>query len=290
MRLAGALDRPCCREDRVRPGCTARTCGSSGQEGDIRRVAPDPTHSGRYWPSRRRHRTECPVQGSRVKVRPGPDVGNTRGFRDAHYPLVAARIRPRRTTCADRGCRDRGRRGGARAPGHGCTTRSCSSSSTSPPAATPTTRRRASSCASRPAPRPSCARTCEGTPRGGEGTLVERLRGVIDDEQLLARHEIRLVFGEVDGTVEGPRRRASSPPPARRSRTSASTPARARSSCPATSSWASRTVVVQDDGVGFDPAQHRARGRAAREHRRPHGALPAGAPRSSTAARAAGPA
>ena len=42
----------------------------------------------------------------------------------------------------------------------------------------------------------------EGTP-AGEDTLVERLRRIIEDEQALAPYEIRLVFGEVDGTVDG---------------------------------------------------------------------------------------
>jgi hypothetical protein len=62
----------------------------------------------------------------------------------------------------------------------------------------------------------------EGTP-GGEDTLVERLRRIIEDEQALAPHEIRLVFGEVDGTV-----------------------------------------VVTDDGIGFDPVRT-ARGTGLRE-------------------------
>ena len=76
----------------------------------------------------------------------------------------------------------------------------------------------------------------EGDEAAGAGTLVERLRRVIEDEQELATHEIRLVFGEVDGTLEAP----SSPTrPARRSPTSASTPARRRPSSPATSPPAS---------------------------------------------------
>jgi signal transduction histidine kinase len=81
-------------------------------------------------------------------------------------------------------------------------------------------------------------------------TLVERLRRIITEEQLLARHEIRLVFGEVDGTVDG----AELADAAREALTNARKHARATQvvvSCHVSAGVG--TVVVTDDGVGFDP-------------------------------------
>jgi signal transduction histidine kinase len=81
-------------------------------------------------------------------------------------------------------------------------------------------------------------------------TLVERLRRIIAEEQLQARHEIRLVFGEVDGTVDGEELADA----AREALTNARKHARATQvvvSCHVSAGVG--TVVVTDDGVGFDP-------------------------------------
>jgi len=99
---------------------------------------------------------------------------------------------------------------------------------------------------------------------GGEGTLVERLRRVIADEQLLASHEIRLVFGDVDGTVEGAEG-DDIIAAAREALTNVRKHARASQAvvaCHVTAGVA--TVTVQDDGVGFDPGTT-ARGTGLRE-------------------------
>ena len=100
----------------------------------------------------------------------------------------------------------------------------------------------------------------EGTP-AGEGTLVERLRRVIEDEQPLVPYEIRLVFGEVDGTVDS----AELADAAREALTNVRKHARASQvvvSCDVTAGTG--TVVVADDGIGFDPAST-ARGTGLRE-------------------------
>jgi signal transduction histidine kinase len=94
----------------------------------------------------------------------------------------------------------------------------------------------------------------EGDGAAGDGTLVERLRRVIAEEQLVAPHEIRLVFGEVDGTVDGGEMVAA----AREALTNVRKHARASQAvvtCHVTAGVA--TVVVQDDGIGFDPATTR---------------------------------
>ncbi len=91
----------------------------------------------------------------------------------------------------------------------------------------------------------------EGDEGTGAGSLVERLRQVIEDEELLAMHDIRLVFGEVDGTVES----VEVADAAREALTNVRKHARATQvvvSCHVTAGVA--TVVVQDDGIGFDPA------------------------------------
>jgi signal transduction histidine kinase len=88
----------------------------------------------------------------------------------------------------------------------------------------------------------------------GTGTLVERLRRVIADEQLLATHEIRLVFGAVDGTVDGAES-ADIVAATREALTNVRKHARAEQAvvaCHVTGGVA--TVIVQDDGIGFDPA------------------------------------
>ena len=100
----------------------------------------------------------------------------------------------------------------------------------------------------------------EGTP-AGEDTLVERLRRIIEDEQALAPHEIRLVFGEVDGTVDGDEIAAAT----REALTNVRKHARASQAivtCHVTAGVA--TVVIHDDGIGFDPATTR-RGAGLRE-------------------------
>ena len=87
----------------------------------------------------------------------------------------------------------------------------------------------------------------------GAGSLVERLRRVIADEQLQARHEIRLVFGDVDGTVDGPEG-ADIVAATREALTNVRKHAHATQavvSCHVVMGVA--TVVVRDDGVGFDP-------------------------------------
>ena len=69
------------------------------------------------------------------------------------------------------------------------------------------------------------------------------------------------MFGEVDGTVDG----AELADAAREAlRTSASTPARAGASSPVDVTAGTGTVVVADDGIGFDPAST-ARGTGLRE-------------------------
>jgi len=100
----------------------------------------------------------------------------------------------------------------------------------------------------------------EGTP-AGDDTLVERLRRIIEDEQALAPHEIRLVFGEVDGSVDGTELADA----AREAITNARKHARASQvvvSCHVTAG--AGTVVVTDDGIGFDPVRT-ARGTGLRE-------------------------
>jgi signal transduction histidine kinase len=100
----------------------------------------------------------------------------------------------------------------------------------------------------------------EGTP-SAESTLVERLRRVIEDEQALVPYEIRLVFGEVDGTVDGDDLADA----AREALTNVRKHARASQvviSCHVTAGTG--TVVVADDGIGFDPAST-ARGTGLRE-------------------------
>jgi signal transduction histidine kinase len=90
----------------------------------------------------------------------------------------------------------------------------------------------------------------EGGQEAGSGTLVDRLRAVIADEQVLAAHEIRLVFGDVDGTVDGEEIAAAT----REALTNVRKHARASQavvSCHVSAGVA--TVVVVDDGVGFDP-------------------------------------
>ena len=94
----------------------------------------------------------------------------------------------------------------------------------------------------------------EDAPRGGDGSLVERLRGVIADEQLRATHEIRLVFGDVDCTVD----RADGADivaATREALTNVHKHARATQAvvaCHVVMGVA--TVVIAADGVGFDPA------------------------------------
>jgi signal transduction histidine kinase len=94
----------------------------------------------------------------------------------------------------------------------------------------------------------------EGDAGAPDGTLVERLRHVIAEEQLQATHEIRLVFGEIDGTVDGGEMVAAT----REALTNVRKHARAEQvvvTCHVTAGVA--TVVVQDDGIGFDPASTR---------------------------------
>jgi signal transduction histidine kinase len=101
----------------------------------------------------------------------------------------------------------------------------------------------------------------EGDAGAGDGTLVERLRHVIAEEQLRAAHEIRLVFGEIDGTVDGGEMIAAT----REVLTNVRKHARAEQAvvtCHVTAGVA--TIVVQDDGIGFDPASTR-RGAGLRE-------------------------
>jgi signal transduction histidine kinase len=93
----------------------------------------------------------------------------------------------------------------------------------------------------------------EDSGRDGEGSLVERLRTVIADEQVKAPHEIRLLFGEIDGTVEGPEG-ADIVAAAREALTNVRKHARATQavvSCHVVMGVA--TVMVRDDGIGFDP-------------------------------------
>jgi signal transduction histidine kinase len=95
----------------------------------------------------------------------------------------------------------------------------------------------------------------ESSPHGGEGSIVERLRGVIADEQLLASHEVRLVFGDVDGTVEGPEA-ADIVAATREALTNVRKHARATQAVVACHvDMGVATVVIQDDGIGFDPAR-----------------------------------
>jgi signal transduction histidine kinase len=93
----------------------------------------------------------------------------------------------------------------------------------------------------------------EETGRDGEGSLVERLRTVIAEEQVKAAHEIRLVFGDIDGTVEGPEG-ADIVAATREALTNVRKHARATQavvSCHVDMGVA--TVMVRDDGIGFDP-------------------------------------
>ncbi|MEA2178271.1 MAG: hypothetical protein QOG77_1568 [Solirubrobacteraceae bacterium] len=93
------------------------------------------------------------------------------------------------------------------------------------------------------------------------GTLVERLRGVIAEEQIIASHEIRLLFGEIDGTVDGDEIVAAT----REALTNVRKHARASQAVVACHVSAGvATVVVHDDGIGFDPATTR-RGAGLRE-------------------------
>jgi signal transduction histidine kinase len=100
-------------------------------------------------------------------------------------------------------------------------------------------------------------------PREG-ATLAERLRAAVADEQLLARHEIRLRLGPVDGSVEGePARELVAA--AREALTNARKHARAHTVtvvCEVAEGTA--TLTVEDDGRGFDPAAVR-RGTGLRE-------------------------
>jgi signal transduction histidine kinase len=92
----------------------------------------------------------------------------------------------------------------------------------------------------------------EGDEAAGAGSLVERLRRIIEEEQRLAAHEIRLVFGAVDGTLES----AELADAAREALTNVRKHAQATQavvSCHVTAGVG--TVVVQDDGIGFDPAR-----------------------------------
>jgi len=100
-------------------------------------------------------------------------------------------------------------------------------------------------------------------PREG-ATLVERLRAAVAEEQLLARHEIRLVLGPVDGTVEGEEARELVAA-VREALTNVRKHARASLAlvtCEAVEGRA--TAGVHDDGAGFDPATVR-RGTGLRE-------------------------
>jgi signal transduction histidine kinase len=95
----------------------------------------------------------------------------------------------------------------------------------------------------------------------GAGTLVERLRQVIADEQMLAAHEIRLVFGDVDGTVDSDEIVAAT----REALTNVRKHARASQAVVACHVSAGvATVAIHDDGIGFDPATTR-RGAGLRE-------------------------
>lgn len=97
----------------------------------------------------------------------------------------------------------------------------------------------------------------EGDAEGGAGTLVERLRYVIAEEQLFASHEIRLVFGDIDGTVDGPEG-ADLVAATREALTNVRKHARAKQAVVACHVGAGvATVIIQDDGIGFDPATTR---------------------------------
>ncbi len=94
----------------------------------------------------------------------------------------------------------------------------------------------------------------EGDALSGGATLVEALRRVLAAEQLLAGHEIRLVFGDVDGTVDAAEG-ADMVAAAREALTNVRKHARASQAvvtCHVTAGVA--TVVIVDDGIGFDPA------------------------------------
>src|SRR5918912_1106063 len=85
------------------------------------------------------------------------------------------------------------------------------------------------------------------------GSLVERLRGVVADEQLRAGHEIRLVFGDVDGSVGG-EEAAELVAAVREALTNVRKHARAAEAgvvCHVSEGHA--TVVVEDDGIGLNP-------------------------------------
>jgi signal transduction histidine kinase len=97
----------------------------------------------------------------------------------------------------------------------------------------------------------------EDSGRDGEGSLVERLRCVIADEQLKASHEIRLVFGDVDGTVEGPEG-ADLVAATREALTNVRKHASATQAVVLSHIvMGVATVMVRDDGVGFDPSTAR---------------------------------
>ena len=99
----------------------------------------------------------------------------------------------------------------------------------------------------------------------GATTIVEALRRVIAEEQLQASHEIRLVFGDVDGTVDGPEG-ADIVAAMREALTNVRKHARADQavvSCVVSAGVA--TVVVADDGIGFDLAGVCHRGTGLRE-------------------------
>jgi signal transduction histidine kinase len=104
----------------------------------------------------------------------------------------------------------------------------------------------------------------EDTP-SGTTTIVEALRRAIAEEQLRSAHEIRLVFGDVDGTVDGSEG-ADIVAATREALTNVRKHARASQavvSCVVSAGVA--TVVVADDGAGFDLATARHRGSGLRE-------------------------
>jgi signal transduction histidine kinase len=89
------------------------------------------------------------------------------------------------------------------------------------------------------------------------GTLVERLRAVIADEQLCSTHEIRLVLGDLDGTVSG-QESAELVAAVREALVNVRKHARAtRATVVLHVLEGQATVTVRDDGTGFDPKRSR---------------------------------